>query len=63
MEGGIVLKYLILIFMFVLIGCTDPRLYSYKDHCAQKGGHIYQPTENSPNYCLTDDGRMIEVYP
>jgi len=37
------------------------RLASYRSNCAAAGGHIYNPY--STDYCLTPDGRVIEVYP
>lgn len=33
----------------------------YRQHCAEAKGHIYMPTNIA--WCLTDDGRIIEVYP
>ena len=33
---------------------------SFKRQCADRGGHIYDP---GTAYCVTDDGRFVEVYP
>lgn len=34
---------------------------SFEAHCHEAGGHIYSITR--AEYCLTVDGRMLEVYP
>ena len=37
---------------------------SFADHCVRAGGHIYEPYDGTTTrYCLTGDGRMLEVYP
>jgi hypothetical protein len=42
-------------------GIDNDKFARYDAHCVQAGGHIYQPGSN--HYCLSPDGRMLEVYP
>lgn len=37
------------------------RVDAYASHCREANGHIYKP--DSISFCLTADGRFIEVYP
>lgn len=37
------------------------RYDSFVNHCAAAGGHPYSPDRIT--FCLTGDGRMLEVYP
>lgn len=36
------------------------RIDSFRSNCAEAGGHIYNP---GVAFCVSDDGRFIEVYP
>lgn len=51
----------LLAFILAILLWSSGRFDSYDQHCAEAGGHIYKP--GSAHYCLSDDGRMIEVYP
>lgn len=46
----------------IAIASTDhSRFDSFAAHCQQASGHIYRPDRDA--WCLTTDGRIIEVYP
>lgn len=42
-----------------ILAPLDPRP-AYKVACEEEGGHIYAP--GSVWFCLTEDGRMVEVH-
>lgn len=46
--------------VFVLLDAQH-RLDEYRTHCAAADGHIYDP--GGVSFCLTADGRFVEVYP
>jgi len=50
-----------LTFIFKDNGRYQERLDSFHNKCAQEGGHIYSP--DSIEWCLTNDSRIIEIYP
>lgn len=39
----------------------NPNWKPYLRACAEAGGHIYQP--DVIGFCITEDGRFVEVYP
>lgn len=41
-------------------GQDDKR--SYSQHCTDKGGHIYS-ADGSIAFCVSPDGRFVEVHP
>lgn len=43
------------------IGPAASRVPAYREACVRAGGHPYAP--GSITFCLTADGRMLEVYP
>lgn len=46
---------------FIVLGLGDNgRIDSYRQHCAEAGGHIYEPDRIA--FCLKD-GLWVEVYP
>jgi hypothetical protein len=47
--------------LFYILSGPDERMDSYKQHCVEQKGHIYMPADIA--FCLSEDGRMIEVYP
>lgn len=51
----------LLIGLIITTIATDPAIARYQTLCAENGGHIYKPS--SIYFCLTQDGRFIEIYP
>lgn len=56
--GGIVVGGIVLV--LVLLAYVVAMENSYKQHCAEAGGHIYDP---GTMFCVSSDGRFVEVYP
>ena len=49
------------VIMLVLPSGQDARIDSFSQHCTEASGHIYKPDVTS--WCLSTDGRILEVYP
>lgn len=55
-----------LLFTIVVVGVIFGIAYllfgpgDYSTNCVNAGGHIYSP--GGISFCLTEDGRMLEVY-
>ena len=64
MKGFLIVISPLLILGVLAIGYlvwSQSRFDSYHANCAEAGGHIYKP--DSVSFCVSDDGRWIEVYP
>ena len=48
-------------FLFISQSDYQRRLDSFQGKCAAANGHIYNP--GGVSFCLTADGRFVEVYP
>lgn len=59
---GIAVVFIVLITVgIVFILNSQARIDSYYRNCVDAGGHIYKPDGTS--FCISDDGRWLEVYP
>ena len=59
--GIVVLGVLAIWFLFDTAFDAKADRESFIAKCEQAGGHIYKP--DMTYFCLTSDGRMLEVYP
>ena len=59
--GLIALFGLFFILFLGVYTCDSRKLASYSNNCVEAGGHIYKP--DSISFCVSADGRWIEVYP
>lgn len=52
--------YITTFIMTKLVG-ADPAIARFQTLCTENRGHIYKPS--AIYFCLTQDGRFIEIYP
>jgi hypothetical protein len=56
------IPFVVLAGLLVWITTAEQSEYdSYRRNCVEAGGHVYEPDETA--FCLSDDGRWVEVYP
>lgn len=56
-----VLIILIIVFSVREQVMHDEAIARYHAKCAEQGGHIYLPDKTS--FCVSQDGRWVEIYP
>jgi hypothetical protein len=59
--GLLVIAFGLVAALLLAVTDNDGRMDSFQNQCAERGGHIYVP--DNVAFCLTDDGRFVEVYP
>ena len=64
--GAFVTILITILFVAIIIpkpnyNIQQQRIDSFKQNCSEQEGHIYSPDDIT--WCLTQDGRIVEVYP
>jgi hypothetical protein len=60
LAGLLVVLALLFAVLSLTAGNQNARFDSFRQNCVEAGGHIYSI---DVAFCVTDDGRFIEVYP
>lgn len=58
--GVIMFVVLCLVAIWLIAAGYQDRVDSFKQHCVEAGGHVYNP---AIVLCVDNDGRVVEVYP
>jgi hypothetical protein len=58
--------FLVIMSLLIFSACDNDDYESMINQCVEKDGHLYDPIHTEyigDFYCLTEDGRIIEIYP